>query len=66
MNQKIVITTPYPTTEDVIRILGMTPADVAYVDRLIQKIGLPKPIHRGTAQMPVPSQGKPARRSKIR
>ena len=47
MKHKIVITTPYPTDEEVIRILGMTPAEVAYVDRLMVKIGLPKPVRQG-------------------
>ena len=62
MKQKIVITTPYPTEADVIRILGMTPADVAYVDQLIQKIGLPKPVRRNPA--PVRSSRTPQRKAR--
>jgi len=37
MNHKIRITTPYPTTEEVIRVLEMTPADIKYVDQLLKK-----------------------------
>ena len=57
MKHKIHITTPYPTTEEVIRILGMTPADVAYVDQLMVKIGLPKPI-RQSPVAPVVRKGR--------
>ena len=58
MKHKIVITTPYPTDEEVIRILGISPEDVAYVDRLMVKIGLPKPIR----QSPVASAAPKGRR----
>ena len=57
MKHKIHITTPYPTTEEVIRILGISPADVAYVDRLMVKIGLPKPI-RQSPVLPAARKGR--------
>ena len=61
MKHKIVITTPYPTDEEVIRILGMTPAEVAYVDRVMVKIGLPKAVRHNPA--PVRSSRTPQRRT---
>ena len=56
MKHKIVITTPYPTDEEVIRILGISPLDVAYVDRLMVKLGLPKPVRRNARPRSVESR----------
>ena len=61
MKHKIVITTPYPTDEEVIRILGISPEDVASVDRLMVKLGLPKPVRRNPA--PARSSRTPQRKT---
>ena len=61
MKHKIVITTPYPTGEQVNRIRGISPEAVASVDRLMVKLGLPKPVRRNPA--PARSSRTPQRKT---
>ena len=60
MNHKIRITTPFPTDAEFIRILEITPADVAYVNRLMKKMGLRKsaPNRRSATSGPSARQPK--------